>query len=79
MRGISERAQAIREQLRRRRARLPWAELEAEARRQGCAPAAIFFDRAGRPPELDRIAPATLIAGDETKPDNRDRRTPSPF
>ena len=32
----------------RRRLRLPWAELEAEARRQGCSPADIFFDRAGR-------------------------------
>jgi hypothetical protein len=29
------------------KARLPWDELEAEARRQGCSPADIFFDRAG--------------------------------
>jgi hypothetical protein len=32
---------------RARRARLPWDELEAEAARQGCSPADIFFDRAG--------------------------------
>jgi hypothetical protein len=31
-----------------RSARLPWKELEAEARRQGCSPADIFYDRAGR-------------------------------
>ena len=31
-----------------RMTRLPWAELEAEARRQGCSPADIFFDRAGQ-------------------------------
>jgi hypothetical protein len=30
-----------------RRATLPWRELEAEAARQGCSPADIFFDRAG--------------------------------
>lgn len=37
--------------LARRRVRgvtLPWHELEAEAARQGCSPADIFFDRAGR-------------------------------
>ena len=33
---------------RRRRAKLPWRELEDEAARQGCSPADIFFDRAGR-------------------------------
>ncbi|HET8950643.1 MAG TPA: hypothetical protein VFN44_09030 [Solirubrobacteraceae bacterium] len=32
---------------RARRATLPWHELEAEAERQGCSPADIFFDRAG--------------------------------
>lgn len=30
------------------RASLPWSELEAEASRQRCSPADIFFDRAGR-------------------------------
>lgn len=33
---------------RTRGASLPWHELEAEAARQGCSPADIFFDRAGR-------------------------------
>ncbi len=32
----------------RRRAHLPWDDLEAEAARQGCSAADIFFDRAGR-------------------------------
>src|SRR5688572_8375469 len=32
-----------------RRAKLAWAELEAEAARQGCSPGDIFFDWAGRP------------------------------
>jgi hypothetical protein len=32
---------------RARRAKLPWHEIEAEAARQGCSPADIFFDRAG--------------------------------
>jgi hypothetical protein len=30
-----------------RRATLPWDDLEAEAARQRCSPADIFFDRAG--------------------------------
>ena len=30
-----------------RRATLPWDELEAEAARERCSPADIFFDRAG--------------------------------
>ena len=30
------------------RSLLPWDELEAEAARQGCSAADIFFDRAGR-------------------------------
>jgi hypothetical protein len=29
------------------RATLPWHEIEAEAARQGCSPADVFFDRAG--------------------------------
>jgi hypothetical protein len=37
------------ERRRRRRAKLPWGELDAEAARQGVSPADIFFDRAGRP------------------------------
>ena len=31
----------------KRRPKLPWRALEAEARRQGCSPADIFFDLAG--------------------------------
>jgi hypothetical protein len=42
-----------------RRARLPWAELEAEARRQGCSPADIFFDRAGTHPRSVQITSST--------------------
>jgi hypothetical protein len=41
---------SLKEVLKRRRARratLPWEELEAEAARQRCSPADIFFDRAG--------------------------------
>jgi hypothetical protein len=50
MRSIKQALHALREQRRRRRATLPWTELEAEAARQSCSPADIFFDRAGRPP-----------------------------
>jgi hypothetical protein len=35
-------------QLRCRCARLPWKDLEAEAIRQGCTAADVFFDWAGR-------------------------------
>ena len=64
--GIAKRAQAIRADLKRRRARLPWAELEAEARRQRCSHADIFFDWAGRMPERDLTTPrARLDQGDK--------------
>ena len=53
MRTIGELVSSYRAGRQRRRAKLPWSELEAEARRQGCSPADIFFDRAGR--RLDRI------------------------
>ena len=47
---------------RAQRATLPWDEFEAEAARQGCSPADIFFDRAGlgrpEPVELDAAAAA---------------------
>jgi hypothetical protein len=43
---------------RSRRATLPWDELEAEAARQGCSPADIFFDRAGLgAPEAELLEP----------------------
>ena len=59
MRTVGEAARDFLEKRRRRHARLPWRELEAEAARQGCSPADIFFDRAGRivglpvAPEMD--------------------------
>jgi hypothetical protein len=48
MLSIKQTIHALSERRRRRRPTLPWAELEAEAARQGCSPADIFFDRAGR-------------------------------
>jgi hypothetical protein len=48
MPSIMQTIHALSERRRRRRPMLPWAELEAEASRQGCSPADIFFDRAGR-------------------------------
>jgi hypothetical protein len=53
VRKIRKKARSVREDRRRRRAKLPWRELEAEAARQGCSAADIFFDRAGR--KLDRV------------------------
>jgi hypothetical protein len=48
MLSIKHTIHALTMRRRRRRPTLPWAELEAEAARQGCSPADIFFDRAGR-------------------------------
>ncbi len=48
LRMVKAIARELREDRRIRRATLPWRELEAEAARQGCSPADIFFDRAGR-------------------------------
>ena len=39
----------VRKQHATRLAKLPWAELEAEAERRDCSAADIFFDRAGHP------------------------------
>jgi hypothetical protein len=47
LKTIIEQVRSWREARRARRATLPWHELEAEARRQGCGPVDIFFDRAG--------------------------------
>ncbi len=77
--GIGNRARAIRAELQRRRARLPWAELEAEARRQGCSPADIFFDRAGRVSESELTAPGACAWMKETNATGRRWRTRSPF
>lgn len=46
--ALKQRVEARRARRSVQRAALPWAELEAEAARQGCSPADIFFDRAGR-------------------------------
>ncbi len=48
MRSIKHMLQSFQDRRRRQRAKLPWPELEAEAARQGCSPADIFFDLAGR-------------------------------
>jgi hypothetical protein len=48
MHSIKRALHARRERRRLSRATLPWAELEAEAIRQGCSSADVFFDRAGR-------------------------------
>jgi hypothetical protein len=47
MRTLREMARSLRDARRGPRAKLPWRALEAEAARQGCSPADIFFDRAG--------------------------------
>jgi len=62
MRSIKHTLQSLQD--RRRRPKLPWAELEAEAARQACSPADIFFDWAGRPasaPPPGGIAPAPTL------------------
>jgi len=57
---------------RARRAKLPWNELEAEAARQGCSPADIFFDRAGMGD------PSVVAAPVLTEPQERSAR-PMPW
>lgn len=51
---------------------LPWAEVEAEAARQGCSVADIIFDRAGRPPG-DAAAPTPPPPGAKVPTQNRRR------
>jgi hypothetical protein len=66
MLSIRQTIRVLSERRRRRRPTLPWAELEAEAARQGCSPADIFFDRAGRAkPDF----PASSDAGVAQDPD----------
>jgi hypothetical protein len=48
MSAVRQLLQRAAQRRRCRRARLPWRELEAEAVRQGCSAADIFFDWAGR-------------------------------
>jgi hypothetical protein len=67
------------EQRRRRRATLPWAELEADAARRGCAVADIFHDRAGRPvPGLPGIAEAVPAPDPEVAPTRCETPEPNP-
>jgi len=74
MRSIQHTLHTMQDRNRRRRARLPWAELEAEAARQGCSPVDIFFDRAGRPvPGLPALRNAPAAAS----PDRQQIRTPT--
>jgi hypothetical protein len=67
MPSITDTFRALLEQRRRRCARLPWAELEAEAVRKGCSTADILFDRTGRsvpgplPADEARPAPAAEL------------------
>jgi hypothetical protein len=66
---------SLKDILDRRRARgaaLPWDELEAEAARQHCSPADIFFDRAGLAEPDDAEEPAEAH---ESEPEER-RRVP---
>ena len=64
MRSPKQALHALKAQYRRRRTALPWAELEAEAARQGCSPADIFFDRAGR--QAGRVP--TMPGAEEASP-----------
>ncbi len=61
MRTVREIARSVQDRRRIQRTKLPWHELEAEAEaeRQGCSPADIFFDRAGH--KRDRPA-ADLVS-----------------
>ncbi len=75
MRPLARALEAMLARRRVRRARLPWAELEAEAARQGCSAADIFFDLAGlNVPDLP-ATPAACAGQEPTSPPP----APSPF
>ena len=81
MRSIRETLQAWAQRRRLRRFKLPWAELEAEAKRQGCSPADIFFDRTGRPvpglaPRLEPARGQSDALGDRTEAAAKTRNVP---
>jgi hypothetical protein len=79
MRSINQTLHMLQDQHRRRRARLPWAELEAEAARQGCSAADIFFDRAGRPvPGLSFLHGAPVGPTPNPAGETRRVRAPAP-
>ena len=67
---------SLKEVLHRRRAgraTLPWDELEAEAARQRCSPADIFFDRAG---DGDAGEPTAGGPADAYESELEERRVP---
>jgi hypothetical protein len=79
MRAIRQTLRALQEWRRVRRATLPWAELEAEADRQGCSPADVFYDRAGRPvPGLPGVADAVPAPDPEPAPIRRETPESNP-
>ena len=70
---------SLKEVLHRRRAgwvTLPWDELEAEAARQRCSPADIFFDRAGHGDTGDTGEPAAGGSADACESAAEERRVP---
>ena len=70
---------SLKEVLHRRRAgraTLPWDELEAEAARQRCSPADIFFDRAGDGDAGDTGEPAGGGPADADESEAEERRVP---
>lgn len=76
MRSIKHTLHAHQQRRQAARAKLPWEELEAEAARQGCSAADIFFDRAGRPVPPPDVAfpagdPEHSLARSETAPAQR--------
>ena len=58
---------SLKNRWRARRAKLPWGELEAEAARQGCSAADIFFDRAGNGEAGIDAAPVDAAEAPETQ------------
>lgn len=79
MRSVKHTLLARKQRRRVARATLPWAELEAEAARQGCSPADVFFDRAGGfVPELPAPAVASSPRDTDSVPDGADAVTPGP-
>jgi hypothetical protein len=77
MPSIKQTFHRLQEQRRLRRATLPWAELEAEAARQGCSAADVFVDRAGRQvPGLRTLSDAAAARDRGFAPTPRE--TPAP-
>ncbi len=71
MKSIKQKLYAIRAA---RRQRLPWKKLEAEAARQGCSAADIFFDWSGRraaQPDLTTVTPVLGGPSQGTGPSTR--------